>query len=182
MSRIGRMPVEIPEGVTVDIDGSDVTVRGPKGELFRDFHPHMEIVREGNAILVRRPTDHRYHRSLHGLTRALLANMVEGVTKGFQKQLEIRGTGYRAAIEDESIILRVGYSHPVQIVPPEGVALSVDRAGVNITVEGADKELVGEVAAKIRATRVPDPYKGKGVRYVGEYVRRKAGKAGKVGM
>lgn len=175
------MPVEIPEGVTVDIDGVDVTVKGPKGELFRGFHPHMEIVKEGNTILVQRPTDHRYHRSLHGLTRALLANMVQGVSAGFRKELVIEGTGYRAALEDDALVLRVGYSHPILIAPPDGISLQVDRTGVNIVVEGTDKELVGEVAAKIRGTRVPDPYKGKGVRYAGERIRRKAGKSGKVG-
>lgn len=181
MSRIGRMPVDVPQGVTVDIDGLDVTVKGPKGELTRDFHPHMDIALEGDQIIVRRPTDHRYHRSLHGLTRALLANMVEGVTNGFKKELVIEGTGYRAAMEDDGLVLRVGYSHPVLIVPPEGITISLDRAGVNVAVEGTDKELVGEVAAKIRSIRTPNPYVGKGIRYADERVRRKAGKAGKIG-
>jgi large subunit ribosomal protein L6 len=181
VSRIGRMPVDVPQGVSVAIDGVDVTVKGPKGELTRDFHPHMDIAVEGEQIIVRRPTDHRYHRSLHGLTRALLANMVEGVTSGFKKELEIQGTGYRAAMEDDGLVLRVGYSHPVLIVAPDGITITLDRTGVNIAVEGTDKELVGEVAAKIRAVRTPDPYKGKGIRYAGERVRRKAGKAGKIG-
>jgi large subunit ribosomal protein L6 len=174
------MPVPVPEGVTVTVDGREVTVKGPKGELTRGFHPHMEISLEDNTIVVDRPTDHRYHRSLHGLTRALLANMVEGVTEGFEKQLEIHGTGYRAELEDEGLVLRVGYSHPVEILPPEGIDIALDRTGTSITISGVDKELVGEVAAKIRSIRLTNPYTGKGIRYVGERVRRKAGKAGKV--
>lgn len=178
MSRIGRMPVPVPSGVMVRIDDCEVTVKGPKGELVRVFHPHMDISVEDNVLLVERPTNHRYHRSLHGLTRALLANMVEGVTEGFQKQLVIEGTGYRAAVEDGMLVLRVGYSHPVQIVPPDGITIEVDRAATTVTVSGADKELVGEVSAKIRSVRKTNPYTGKGIRYSDERVRRKAGKAG----
>jgi large subunit ribosomal protein L6 len=180
VSRIGRMPVEIPSGVKVVVDGSDVTVTGPRGELSRSFHPHMDIALDGKTIVVSRPSNHRYHRSLHGLTRALLANMVEGVSQGFRKQLVIEGTGFRAAMEDQGLVLRVGYSHPILIVPPEDVKVSVDNAGVNIAVEGTDSEVVGETAAKIRAVRVCDPYKGKGIRYIDERVRRKPGKSGKV--
>jgi len=179
VSRIGRMPISVPAGVQVNIDENRVTVKGPKGELSRIFHPDMYIGMEGGEIVVRRPTDHRYHRSLHGLTRALLANMVEGVTKGFTKNLVIEGTGYRANMDNEGLVLELGYSHPIRIVPPAGITINVDRSAVNISVEGIDKELVGEVAAKIRSTRVPDPYKAKGVRYADEQIRRKAGKAGK---
>lgn len=181
MSRIGRMPIPVPAGVKVTIDGNLVTVKGPKGELTRELHPHMSVTLEDGSLVVRRPTNHRYHRALHGLTRALLANMVEGVTNGFRKQLVIEGTGYRASIENDSLVVRVGFSHPVQVIPPEGVTVSVDRATSNVVVEGIDKELVGEVAAKIRAIRPTEPYKGKGIRYIDEQVRRKAGKAGKAG-
>jgi len=173
------MPIPVPVGVQVNIKDNQVTVKGPKGELSREFHPHVAIALQGGNILVTRPTDHRYHRSLHGLTRALLANMVAGVTTGFRKELVIEGTGYRASVDNEGLVLEVGYSHPVKVIPPKGVTITVDRSAVNITVEGADKELVGEVAAKIRAVRVPDPYKAKGIRYADERIRRKAGKAGK---
>ena len=175
------MPVEIPDGVMVDIEGCDVTVKGPKGELARSFHPHMDIAVEDQALVVSRPTDHRYHRSLHGLTRSLLANMVQGVSQGYRKELVIEGTGFRALMEEGAgLVLRVGYSHPVLIVPPDGITITLDRTGTNIAVEGTDKELVGELAAKIRAVRVPDPYHGKGIRYADERVRRKPGKSGKV--
>jgi large subunit ribosomal protein L6 len=180
MSRIGRKPVSIPPGVTVDIDGSSVRVKGPKGELSRTFHPDMTIERQDNALIVKRPTDERVHRSLHGLTRSLLANMVEGVTQGFTKALEISGVGYRATKDGKTLVLTVGYSHPVRIEPPDGINFVVE--GTNrVLVQGIDKELVGEVAARIRAVRPPDPYKGKGIMYVGERLRRKAGKAGKAG-
>ncbi|HAL62726.1 MAG TPA: 50S ribosomal protein L6 [Chloroflexi bacterium] len=181
MSRIGRMPVEVPAGVQVEIEDSRVTVRGPKGELARLFHPDMTISLEEGQIIVRRPTDNRKHRSLHGLTRALLANMVQGVSEGFRKELEIVGVGYRAEIQGEKLVLNVGYSHSVAIVPPEGITITVGRGAKRIAVEGVDKELVGQIAAQIRAVRKPEPYKGKGIRYVGEQVRRKAGKAGKIG-
>lgn len=181
MSRIGRMPIPLPEGVKVDIRKNQVTVTGPKGSLSCDFHPDMEIVMEDNQVQVRRPTDQRHHRSLHGLTRALLNNMVVGVTDGFQKQLEVQGVGYRVDLQsDQSLLLQLGFSHDVRIAPPEGIQFEVDARTKVITVNGIDKELVGRVAAEIRAWRPPEPYKGKGIRYVGEYVRHKAGKAGKI--
>jgi len=176
------MPVEIPSGVTVEIKGSTVTVRGPKGELTRTFHPDMEIVREDGRILVRRPTDQRFHRALHGLTRALINNMVEGVSKGFRKELVIEGVGYRAEMRGSKLVLHVGYSHPVEMEIPEGISVTVEaRGGKALTIEGIDKELVGEFAARVRRVRPPEPYKGKGIRYADEHIRRKAGKAGKVG-
>ncbi len=179
VSRIGRMPIPVPAGVQVNIKDNQVTVRGPKGELSREVHPHISVALQDGNVLVSRPTDHRYHRSLHGLTRALLANMITGVITGFRKELVIEGTGYRASVDNEGLVLEVGYSHPVKVIPPKGVTITVDRSAVNITVEGIDKELVGEVAAKIRSVHVPDPYKAKGIRYIDERIRRKAGKAGK---
>ena len=173
------MPIPVPAGVKVDIRESEVVVTGPKGQLTRSFHPHMGIKLEDGTIVVERPSNHRYHRSLHGLTRALLANMVQGVSEGFKKELVIEGTGFRAALEGDGLVLRVGYSHPVKLIAPEGVSIEVDRSAVNITVAGVDKELVGEVAAKIREVRVPDAYKGRGIRYAGEKVRIKPGKSGK---
>jgi large subunit ribosomal protein L6 len=181
MSRIGKMPIPVPSDVQVTIRGSEVTVKGPKGELSRTIHRDISARLEDDQLVVSRPTDNRLHRSLHGLTRALLANMVQGVHEGFRRELEIQGVGYRAQSEGDGLTLFVGYSHPVQIVSPPGITLSVDKSYRNITVEGVDKELVGRVAAEIRAVRKPEPYKGKGIRYVGEYVRRKAGKAGKIG-
>ena len=182
MSRIGRTPVPIPDGVRVDIQGSQVVVTGPKGSLSREFHRDMEIVLDDGQLLIRRPTDQRHHRALHGLTRALLNNMVIGVTQGFQKQLEVQGVGYRVDLQgDGSLMLQLGFSHPVRIAPLEGIKFDVEARSKVITVSGIDKELVGQVAAEIRAWRPPEPYKGKGIRYVGEYVRRKAGKAGKIG-
>lgn len=181
MSRIGRMPIKVPAGIQVEIEDSQVRVRGPKGELTRLFHPDMIISLEEGQIVVRRPTDDRKHRSLHGLTRALLANMVQGASEGFRKELEIVGVGYRAEMQGGKLVLSVGYSHPVEIVPPEGITITVGRGAKEIAVEGVDKELVGQIAAQIRAVRKPEPYKGKGIRYLGEQLRRKAGKAGKVG-
>lgn len=181
MSRIGKMPIPVPSDVQVTIRGSEVTVKGPKGELSRTFHKDISISLEDNQIIVTRPTDHRLHRSLHGLTRALLSNMVQGVHEGFSKKLEIQGVGYRAQQEGDKLILHVGYSHPVQITPPPGITLEVEKGYRDIVVRGVDKELVGRMAAEIRAVRKPEPYKGKGIRYAGEYVRRKAGKAGKIG-
>jgi large subunit ribosomal protein L6 len=175
------MPIPVPQGVTVTIQDCQVTVKGPKGELMREFHPDMSIVREGDVLKVTRPSDQRMHRALHGLTRALLANMVTGVSQGFTKGLEIEGTGYRAELQGKNLVVNVGYSHPVQVIPPAGISFSLDKTGRNLAVEGIDKQLVGEVAARIRAIRKPEPYKGKGIRYAGERVRRKAGKAGKVG-
>lgn len=181
MSRIGKMPISVPPGVEVTVRGSQVVVKGPKGEMSRTVHKDMSLSLDDNQLVVTRPTDNRVHRSLHGLTRALLANMVHGVHEGFRKELEIHGVGYRAQVEGEKLVLSVGYSHPVEIEPPPGITLSVDKSSRNIAVEGVDKELVGRVAAEIRAVRKPEPYKGKGIRYAGEHVRRKAGKAGKIG-
>jgi large subunit ribosomal protein L6 len=175
------MPIPLPGGVKVNIQGNQVAVSGAKGELSRTFHPDMEISLEDEQLTVRRPTDQRHHTALHGLTRALLNNMVVGVSEGFQKQLEVQGVGYRVDLqEDGSLYLQLGFSHPVNIAPPEGIEFEVEARTKVITVKGADKELVGQTAAEIRAWRPPEPYKGKGIRYVGEYVRRKAGKAGKI--
>jgi large subunit ribosomal protein L6 len=180
VSRIGRMAIPLPSGVKVSVEGSQVSVQGPKGELARTFDPAMQIVLEGDVLHVRRLTDERRHRALHGLTRALLANMVKGVSQGFQKQLQIEGVGYRADLQqDGSLVMGLGYSHPVRVEPPEGITFEVDSRSRVITVRGIDKEKVGQVAAEIRAKRPVEPYKGKGIRYVGEYVRRKSGKAGK---
>jgi large subunit ribosomal protein L6 len=180
VSRIGNAPIRIPPGVEVTIEDSHVTVKGPKGELARDFHPDIRIEREGETILVSRPSDSSMHRSLHGTTRSLLANMIEGVANGFNKILEVSGVGYRAQLQGEKLLLQMGYSHPVEIEPPPHISFAVE--GTNrIIVQGVDKELVGQVAATIRAVRKPDPYKGKGIRYSGEQIRRKAGKAGKIG-
>ena len=181
MSRIGRMPVPKPASVTVEIEGSHVTVRGPRGELSREFHPDMMVELDGDQVLVRRPSDDRQHKALHGLTRALLANMVEGVTTGFSKRLQVEGVGYRAEKRGESLVLYVGFSHPVEVEPPPGITFTVERSYRTFTVEGADKEVVGNTAAHVRAIRPPEPYKGKGIRYEGEWVRRKPGKAGKIG-
>jgi large subunit ribosomal protein L6 len=182
VSRIGRMPIPLPVGVRADIQGNQVTVTGPKGSLARGFHPDMEIRLEDGQLRVYRPTDQRHHKALHGLTRALLNNMVVGVTQGFQKQLEVQGVGYRVDLQrDGSLLLQLGFSHPVRIAPPEGIQFDVEPRSKVITVSGIDKELVGRVAVEIRAWRPPEPYKGKGIRYVGEHVRHKAGKAGKVG-
>ncbi len=180
MSRIGRMPVPIPKSVQVDIKSSQVTVKGPKGELSRSFNPDMTIALQDGQIVVSRPTDNRQHRALHGLTRALLANMVTGVTEGYRKDLEVVGVGYRAEMRGHNLVLYVGFSHPVEITPPSGITFGIENRGKTIVVEGIDKELVGEMAARVRRVRPPEPYKGKGIRYVGEYVRQKAGKAGKV--
>lgn len=183
MSRIGRLPIPLPKGVMVEIDPriNRVRVKGPKGELERTFPPEMQIALEDNQLLVRRPTDSRRHRALHGLTRALLANMVEGVSKGFVKRMQVQGVGYRVEMRGNALVLSVGYSHPVEFLPPPGITFTVEKGGRDFQVEGIDKELVGQVAAKIRAVRPPEPYKGKGVRYAGEVVRLKAGKAGKGG-
>lgn len=180
MSRIGKLPVAVPTGVTVKIDpGNLVTVKGPKGELSRTFSPEMTIEMAGTELVVKRPSDQRIHRALHGLTRALLANMVTGVTTGFRRELTIEGVGYRADMVGNRLVLQVGLSHPVEFVPPAGVTFAVDRTGRNVVVEGADKELVGLIAAKVREVRPPEPYQGKGIRYAGEVVRRKAGKTGR---
>jgi large subunit ribosomal protein L6 len=180
MSRIGKLPISIPKDVTVDINKNQVIVKGPKGELSRDFVPEIEVAQEDGRIVVTRHSDHRTHRAKHGLTRALLSNMITGVSTGFSRQLDIEGVGYRAAVEGKKLVLNVGYSHPVVIDPPEGISFAVpDRAGRQLIVSGIDKELVGEISARIRRIRPPEPYKGKGIRYAGEKIRRKAGKAGK---
>ena len=175
MSRIGKKPVPLPQGVTAQIEGQRVTVKGPKGEIGRTVHPELAIALESDTIVVRRPSDESRHKALHGLTRTLIANMVEGVTKGFAKSLEIQGVGYKAEPKPFGVQLVVGFSHPVPYHAPQGIKISVDN-NVVLKVEGVDKELVGQVAAELRAVRPPEPYKGKGIRYVGEQVRRKAGK------
>lgn len=178
MSRIGKRPITIPSKVTVTINGSHVAVKGPKGELSRVLPSAVTVEQEGDTILVKRHDESRLSRQLHGLSRTLVANMVDGVSQGFQKRLEIQGVGYRAQVQGRNLVLSLGYSHPVQIEPPEGIQLAVEN-NTNVIVSGFDKELVGNVAAQIRDKRPPEPYKGKGVRYAGEVVRRKAGKAGK---
>jgi large subunit ribosomal protein L6 len=180
MSRIGRLPIPVPASVDVSIDGREITVKGPKGTLTRVLHPDMRITREDSTLLVERPSEAKYHKQLHGLTRTLVANMVTGVTEGYRKQLEITGVGYRATKVGDKLQLNLGYSHPIEIAPPPGVSFEVENP-VRLTVVGIDKELVGQVAAQVRATRKPEPYKGKGVHYLGEQIRRKAGKAGKIG-
>lgn len=178
MSRIGRMPIPIPSGVEVGLEGDLVTVKGPRGELSRRIPAEMRLHLDDGRLLVTRPSDAPRHRALHGLTRSLLANMVTGVAQGFIKTLEVQGTGYRAQVQGEKLVLQVGYSHPVEVAPPPGISFQVEGNN-RILVQGIDRELVGQVAANLRALRPPDSYKGKGIRYAGEYVRRKAGKAGK---
>lgn len=177
MSRVGRMPIDIPAGVTVKIDGPVISVKGPKGELTRTLHQDMKVTVQDNVITVERPSEEKNHRALHGLTRALVANMVTGVTEGFTKNLEIVGVGYRAQMKDNKLALTLGFSHPLELDVPEGVKVECPSA-TQIVVSGANNEHVGEFAAKIRGYRLPEPYKGKGIRYAGEHVRRKAGKAG----
>lgn len=180
MSRIGLKPIEVPSGVKIDIDDSNtIAVKGPKGELSLSAAPGLTIDVDGTTVTVRRPNDERRNRSLHGLTRTLINNMVVGVSEGFRKNLEIQGVGYRAQLDGKNLVLNVGYSHPVRMIPPDGISFSLDGQ-TKVSVEGIDKQLVGEQAAQIRKVRPPEPYKGKGIRYEGEYVRRKAGKAGKV--
>lgn len=180
MSRVGKAPIQLPQGVSIDIAGSTVAVKGPKGELTRTLHPDMSIALEDGVLSVTRPTDGRQHRSLHGLTRALLNNMVTGVSAGYSKVLLIEGVGYRAEMDGQRLVLYVGYSHPVSFEPDNGISFAVEERGRKVTVSGIDKEYVGEIAARIRKQRPPEPYKGKGIRYEGEIVRRKAGKTGKV--
>jgi len=178
MSRVGRRPISIPEGVEVNFKGSEVSARGRRGVLIRSISPDMSLEFSDGVLTVSRPTDSKPHRSLHGLTRTLIANMVQGVSEGFQKGLEIEGVGYRAQISGEKLIFQLGYSHPVEVMAPPGISFSLE--GTNkVKVSGIDKELVGKVAAQIRALRPPDHYKGKGIRYSGERVRLKAGKSGK---
>ena len=178
MSRIGKRPVNVPGGVTAKIDGSVVTVKGPKGELTRTFHPEMQISMADNVITVNRPSDETRHKALHGLSRTLVANMIEGVTNGYKKQLEITGVGYKAEVKPYGLLMSLGYSHTIEVKAPAGVKL-IAPVPTTVIVEGADKEVVGRVAAEIRKLRKPEPYKGKGVRYRDERVVRKAGKAGK---
>lgn len=179
MSRIGRMPVAIPDGVQVDIKGSFVKVKGQKGEMQRQFSHRMEIALEDGQVTVKRKSDHPTERALHGTTRALIANMVQGVSGGFEKVLEIQGVGYRAEMKGKTLVLNVGYSHPVELEPEDGISFDADPKTRQVKVMGMDKELVGKIASEIRKIRPPEPYHGKGIRYLGEHVRRKAGKAGK---
>ena len=180
MSRIGKAPIPLPKGVEASVEGNGLTVKGPKGTLSQNFHPEMEIVLDDGVVTVNRPGDSREYRSLHGLTRALINNMVIGVSDGFSKTLRIEGVGYRATMEGKNLVLNVGHSHPIHFEPEGNLEFVVEERGKLIKVSGIDKQLVGEISARIRKTRPPEPYKGKGIRYEGEYVRRKAGKAGKV--
>jgi len=180
MSRIGRLPIAVPSGVDVTIDGRRLTVKGPKGSLSRELHPDITVSREDDNLVVTRPTEQKTHKQLHGLTRTLVNNMIIGVTDGYRKGLEITGVGYRAIKVGEKLQLSLGYSHQIEIDPPSGISFEVENP-TRLAVVGIDKQLVGEIAAKVRSTRKPEPYKGKGVRYAGEQIRRKAGKAGKIG-
>ncbi|MUP59771.1 50S ribosomal protein L6 [Megasphaera hutchinsoni] len=177
MSRVGRMPIDIPAGVSVSLNGPVITVKGPKGELTRTLHQDIKVSVVDNVITVERPSDEKNHRALHGLTRALVANMVIGVTEGFKKELEIVGVGYRAQMKGNKLALTLGFSHPLELEAPEGIKIECPSA-TSIVISGANKEHVGEFAAKVRGYRLPEPYKGKGIKYVGEHIRRKAGKAG----
>lgn len=180
MSRVGRKPVDIPKDVQVKVDGNSVTVKGPKGELTQSFHRDMQIAIENSQVIVKKPEDPLYD-AMHGLTRALINNMVVGVTQGYKKDLEIEGVGYRAELQGKNLVLSLGFSHTVPIEPPEGITFVVDKSQRLFSIEGVDRQLVGELASHIRSIRPPEPYKGKGVHYLGERIRRKAGKAGKVG-
>ncbi len=180
MSRIGKLPITLPTGVDVKVNGQSVSVKGPKGELVRTFHPLVTVDRSDGTLTVTRANDTQQARAIHGLSRSLLANMVTGVSTGYVRDLEISGTGYRAVLAGKKLQLALGFSHPIEIDPPAGISFATETPQ-KVRVSGADKEIVGEVAAKIRGLRVPDPYKAKGVKYAGEYIRRKAGKAGKVG-
>lgn len=177
MSRVGKLPIVIPAGVDVKVEGNVVTVKGPKGQLSKEFHPEMNIAIEDGKVVVTRPNDQKQYRALHGLTRSLINNMVQGVTNGFSKSLELEGVGYRAAKQGKKLVLTVGYSHPVEMEPGEGLEVEVPAPN-KIIVKGIDKEKVGAFAANIRAVREPEPYKGKGIKYEGEHIRRKEGKAG----
>ncbi len=179
MSRIGRMPIAIPAGVEVKLDGNTVSVKGPKGELTRTVHENMKVEINGAEVLVTRPNDDKENRALHGLTRTLIANMIEGVTNGYEKKLEVNGVGYRSQVNGNTLVLNIGYSHPVEMPFPEGVKAEVNDKV--ITISGIDKQKVGQFAAEVREKRPPEPYKGKGIKYIDEYIRRKEGKAGKGG-
>jgi large subunit ribosomal protein L6 len=176
VSRVGKEPIEIPQGVEVKIQENRVQIQGPKGTLSREVHPDLTVNITEGSMVVTRPSDIPFHRSLHGLTRTLLANMVEGVARTFEKRLEIAGVGYRAEEQGKAIVFQLGYSHPIVFCPPEGITINIEK-GTRLVVSGIDKQLVGQVAAKIRSFRPPDPYKAKGIKYEGEYIRRKAGKA-----
>ena len=180
MSRIGRMPIALPQGVEVNQEGRQLTVKGPLGQLSRELHAEMKLERDDGQLRIVRPSDEPRHRALHGLTRTLVNNMVVGVTDGFSRGLEISGVGYRAQLQGQKLVLALGYSHPVEVDPPAGIEFRVETP-TRLAVFGADKELVGQTAAYIRSQRKPEPYKGKGIRYAGEQILRKAGKAGKVG-
>jgi large subunit ribosomal protein L6 len=180
MSRIGNKPIPLPKGVTVELDGLHITVKGPKGTLERDLRPEISVKQEEGQLVVTRPAETNLHRSLHGLTRTLIANMVTGVTDGFTRNLEIAGVGYRVAKDGNNLIFALGFSHPVRVEPPSGITFNVETP-TRLSVSGIDKQVVGEQAAQIRKLREPEPYKGKGISYQGERIRRKAGKAGKVG-
>ena len=180
MSRIGRLPITVPAGVEVTVQGAHISVKGPRGELQRSLPPAIDVALDGSSIAVTRPTDSSTHRSLHGLTRTLVANMVTGVSTGFTRSLDLVGVGYRAQKQGEDLVLSLGFSHPIRYTPPEGVTIEVPQP-TQINVLGSNKEVVGAVAAKIRSFRKPEPYKGKGVQYRGEKLRRKAGKSGKAG-
>lgn len=175
MSRVGKSPVSIPEGVDIKVEKNIVRAKGPKGELYAKIHPTIKIRKEDNTITVERPSENKLHKSLHGLSRSLIANIINGVTKGYEKRLKVIGVGYRADMKGNKLLLNIGYAHQILFEPPEEIDVSVDKDNV-ITVKGINKELVGQVAAKIRSFKKPEPYKGKGIRYVDEYVRRKAGK------
>ncbi len=178
MSRIGRKPIEIPAGVEVKVNGSEVTVKGPKGELKNTFKPAMKITVEGNEVLVTRPDDEAENRSLHGLTRTLVSNMIEGVTKGFSKELEVNGVGYRAQKQGKNLVMNLGFSHQVIVEEIDGITIEVPSAN-KVVISGCDKQMVGQFAAEVREKRPPEPYKGKGIKYAGEHIRRKEGKAAK---
>lgn len=180
MSRIGKRPINIPNKVTVTIDGQSVAVKGPKGELSRILPAGVRVTQADSTVSVERNDDSRMARERHGLCRTLVANMIQGVSEGFQRRLEIQGVGYRAQVQGRNLLLSMGYSHPVEIPPPDGIQFAVE-GNTNVIVSGPDKEIVGNMAARIRAVRPPEPYKGKGIRYAGEFVRRKAGKSGKGG-
>ncbi|MBN1203213.1 MAG: 50S ribosomal protein L6 [Anaerolineae bacterium] len=179
MSRIGKKPIPIPDKVQVKIDGTEVTVKGPKGELYHKFSSDITIEQENGEIIVTRPTDLKHHRALHGMTRALIANMVTGVSEGYERVLEVVGVGYRAEMQGTTLVMHLGYSHDIPVEPPDDVEFAVEDRGRLVYVRGVDKQVVGQIAANIRGLRPPEPYKGKGVRYQGEYIRRKAGKAGR---
>lgn len=179
MSRIGRLPVVVPKGVDVEIQGTFVHVKGPKGELSHTFPGEMQIGLEGGSVIVQRPSDQQSHRALHGMTRAIINNMVVGVSTGFEKIMEINGVGYRAEMKGQTLVLFMGYSHPVEIVPPQGISFETDPKLRQIKIKGADKQSVGQIAAEIRKVRPVEPYHEKGIKYLGEKVRRKAGKAGR---